>query len=603
MAKKKLAIIIAFLFVFSMFPGSAWAANVSLNLTANIAAVGDSISASGTADANTWVSIDVWDSAQNLVVFDAVKSDSSGNYTCTFKVPKLTTGNLLTVVAGYGSNVDRKTLTIGSGGGGGQAAVTGVSLNKSSTIIIEGANETLLAKVVPTDACNQAVSWSSDKEAVATVDENGKVSGVAAGTATITVKTQDGDKKATCVVTVTKQETATNGGSIAIATDIPVTITVPQGVNSSITVTQNADLPRVEVNSDKVDMTILPGTQVSGSNTITLPEVLPSSSVNLAAAQQVDLVIKVGSDLGTITFTKPVRLVLKGQGQKSAGFIDNNGNFQAISILASLVGLTSDADVDAANIALSNAGVQQGAVVSGSDLIVWTKHFTKFVAYTPAATSGGGNSGGGGGGGGGSVTTTTKKEEPKEVKESDVKAPNPHVTAFNDIQGHWAQAKIISLQEKGIITGYPDNTFRPDNSITRAEFLTMIIKAFNLTGTDGTTFSDTINHWARDVISIAVHNKIASGYDQNSFGPNDPITREQMAVIIAMVKNLNNNGSGKTFTDSELISAWARSSVDAVTASGLMTGYQDNTFDPKKSATRPEAAVVIYNLIDQPGGA
>lgn len=595
MAKKKLAIIMAVLFIFSMFPGFAWAANVSLNLTANSAQVGDSINASGTADADTWVSINVWDSSQNLVVFDAVKSDSSGNYTCTFKVPNVANGNILTVVAGYGSNVARKTLSIGAGGGG-LVDVTGVRLNKSGATINEGGSETLLATVAPADASNQAVSWSSNKEAVATVDGNGKVSGVAAGTATITVSTLDGNKTASCDVTVTKQETATSGGSITITTDIPVIITVPQGVSSSITVTPNAALPLVEVNSDKVNMTITPGTQVNGSNTIKLPEVMPSSSVTLAAAQQVDLVIKLGSDLGTITFTKPVRLVLKGQGKKSAGFIDNNGNFQAISILSSLTGLISDADVDAADIALSNAGVQQGAVVSGSDLIVWTKHFTKFVAYTPAAAPGGGGGGGGG--------VTPNKEEQKEVKEPDVNEPavnshNLNILAFNDIEGHWAQAKIKSLQEKGMITGYSDNTFRPDKTITRAEFLAMIVKAFKLTGTEGTAFSDTVNHWAKDVISIAVHNGIASGYDKNSFGPDDPITREQMAVIIALVKNLNNNGSGKAFTDADLISAWAKVSVDTVTASGLMTGYQDNTFDPKKSATRAEAVVVICNLVIQ----
>lgn len=207
--------------------------------------------------------------------------------------------------------------------------------------------------------------------------------------------------------------------------------------------------------------------------------------------------------------------------------------------------------------------------------------------------------GGGGGGGGGSVTVIPPKttEEEKEVKEPEVKEPN--IVSFNDIQGHWAEAKIKSLQQKGIITGYPDGSFQPDKTISRAEFLAMIIKAFNLTGTDGKTFSDTVNHWAKDVISIAIHNGIAAGYNEESFGPDDPITREQMAVVIAMVKHLTGNGTSKTFTDADLISAWAKVSVDAVTESGLMTGYENNTFDPQKPATRAEAAVVIYNMINK----
>ena len=81
-------------------------------------------------------------------------------------------------------------------------AVTGVSLNKTSTSLTVGASETLTATVAPANATNQAVTWSSNNTAVASVDQNGKVTAVAAGTATITVTTQDGNKTATCTVTV-----------------------------------------------------------------------------------------------------------------------------------------------------------------------------------------------------------------------------------------------------------------------------------------------------------------------------------------------------------------------------------------------------------------
>jgi uncharacterized protein YjdB len=80
--------------------------------------------------------------------------------------------------------------------------VSGVTLNKTTTSIAVGANETLTATVAPTDATNKAVTWSTSDAAKATV-ANGKVIGVAAGTATITVTTEDGAKKATCTVTVT----------------------------------------------------------------------------------------------------------------------------------------------------------------------------------------------------------------------------------------------------------------------------------------------------------------------------------------------------------------------------------------------------------------
>ncbi|MEN6391309.1 MAG: S-layer homology domain-containing protein [Syntrophomonas sp.] len=207
-------------------------------------------------------------------------------------------------------------------------------------------------------------------------------------------------------------------------------------------------------------------------------------------------------------------------------------------------------------------------------------------------------SGGGGGGGGGGTVIPPKKEEPTVVKEPEVKEP-AKIVPFTDIQGHWAEQQINRLHEQGIVTGYPDNTFQPGNKITRAEFVAMMIKAFNLTGTDDKVFSDTANHWAKDIVSIAVHNGIAVGYDEQTFGPDDPVTREQMAAIIAMTKHLISGAAGKTFTDADLISAWAAASVNAVTGLGLMTGYPDNSFQPQGWATRAEAAVVIYNAINK----
>lgn len=81
-------------------------------------------------------------------------------------------------------------------------SVTGVTLDKSSISILVGASETLAATVSPKDAANKNVSWKSDKPEIAAVDANGKVTGVAAGEATITVTTEDGGKTATCKVTV-----------------------------------------------------------------------------------------------------------------------------------------------------------------------------------------------------------------------------------------------------------------------------------------------------------------------------------------------------------------------------------------------------------------
>ena len=89
--------------------------------------------------------------------------------------------------------------------------VTGVQLNKTETSLLVGGNETLVATILPADATNQKVTWASSDEAVATVDANGKVTGVKAGEATITVTTEDGGKTATCKVTVSDKEINVTG--------------------------------------------------------------------------------------------------------------------------------------------------------------------------------------------------------------------------------------------------------------------------------------------------------------------------------------------------------------------------------------------------------
>lgn len=169
-------------------------------------------------------------------------------------------------------------------------------------------------------------------------------------------------------------------------------------------------------------------------------------------------------------------------------------------------------------------------------------------------------------------------------------------TALKDITGHWAEANINKLVASGAISGYPDGTFTPDNTITRAEFVSIIVKAFKLVPKDSKVFNDTANHWAKDAISIAAGNGIVGGYDSANFGPDDKITREQMAVIIDKLIS-NNAAAGKTFADGAEISAWAKEAIARVSGNGIISGYPDNTFKAKSFATRAEAVTVIVSAL------
>ncbi len=169
--------------------------------------------------------------------------------------------------------------------------------------------------------------------------------------------------------------------------------------------------------------------------------------------------------------------------------------------------------------------------------------------------------------------------------------------ALSDISGHWGEADIQHMLTSGAMNGYPDGTFRPDNTITRAEFAVVLVKALGLELQTGIVFSDTVNHWAKDYIATAVACGIITGYDAQTFGPDDPITREQMAVMINRAEQLTTVEAVMSFIDADQISVWAREAVGLVSGHQIMSGYPDNSFRPADFASRAEAAAVVVNIM------
>ncbi|MGI5822477.1 MAG: S-layer homology domain-containing protein [Dethiobacteria bacterium] len=165
--------------------------------------------------------------------------------------------------------------------------------------------------------------------------------------------------------------------------------------------------------------------------------------------------------------------------------------------------------------------------------------------------------------------------------------------ALPDIEGHWAQNTLQAMVDEEMISGYPDGTFKPNNNITRAEFATLLVKAFALEPGAGTVFDDTAEHWAKEAIATANYHRLVSGYSESSFGPDDPVTREQIAVMIVNAADAEPMFTAQAFTDSDDVASWAQEAVEKAAAAKLIAGYPDGTFRPKANATRAEAAVVL----------
>jgi len=170
---------------------------------------------------------------------------------------------------------------------------------------------------------------------------------------------------------------------------------------------------------------------------------------------------------------------------------------------------------------------------------------------------------------------------------------------LKDIKGHWAENLITRLVRLGSISGYPDGTFKPNNNITRGEFATILVETYGLTQKTGggKTFKDTEQHWAKEYISIAASHGILKGYSDTEFGPDDKITREQMAVMIVNAAKAEQNAAATAFQDQDKVSSWAAEAVKAATKAGIIQGYPDNTFKPQNNATRAEAVTVILNSL------
>ncbi len=173
---------------------------------------------------------------------------------------------------------------------------------------------------------------------------------------------------------------------------------------------------------------------------------------------------------------------------------------------------------------------------------------------------------------------------------------------LTDITGHWAIDNINRLVAMGAINGYPDGTFKPDHTITRAEFASVLVQAFKFENMDGKTFADTAGHWSEEYITTATAHGLVNGYDDGAFGPDDLITREQIAVMIVKAAKLSPSAGDLQFADGGMISGWAGEAIATAAKHGILNGYPDNTFQPQGSATRAEAVTAIVNALTMPHG-
>lgn len=196
----------------------------------------------------------------------------------------------------------------------------------------------------------------------------------------------------------------------------------------------------------------------------------------------------------------------------------------------------------------------------------------------------------------------TPKVNPVKATEQPV-SNLPAAGKYTDIEGHWAAQNILNLINSGIVSGYPDGTIKPDSKITRAEMITILIKALgaNTVNNTGIGFKDKgdIPGWAFEYVCYAARNGIIKGYEDNTIRPDSFITRSEMAVITVNAFSLSTDGEeNMNFSDIKNIPAWAEEYVSAAFRNNILKGYADNTIRPLNSITRAEAFVMLQRALD-----
>lgn len=347
--------------------------------------------------------------------------------------------------------------------------VSGITLDKTELALTVGDTQTLAATILPSDAANKSVSWSSDKPSVATVDENGKVTAVAEGTAKITVTTVDGKKTADCAVTVTAKSGGGSSSGGSSSPSYPVT-TPGKTENGTVTVS-----PRSAEKGDTVTITVKPD---SGYQ-------LDELTVTDKNGKELKLTDK-GN--GKYTFTMP------------AGKVEINTAFVKEVETSPFSDVSTSAYYYEAVKWAQEKGITGGI---GNGLFGPNQPCTRAQIVT-------------------FLWRTAGSPEPKAMSSfADV-----------SMDAYYAKAVAWAV-ENGITTGTGDGKSSPDATCTRAQSVTFLFRAIGKLVDSKAEFSDVLtDSYYANAVAWAVENGVTNGIGDGLFGPDNSCTRAQIVTFL-----------------------------------------------------------------------
>ena len=479
--------------------------------------------------------------------------------------------------------------------------VTGVTLNPASLSLFTGDNATLTATVEPGNATNKNVTWSSDKPEVATV-ENGEVTAKAAGTATITVTTEDGEKTATCTVTVTDKTykisadtTAIDFGSVYTGYTQPAaqTVTVKNTGNQPVILTQPSSTDNFVVGN-------LTDTELVAGETATFT-VQPKTGLSVGTYSDT---ITVSDTNNNVTLPITASFTVKSRPSYNPPTVSEE---TTDAIADAQPGETVTVDLSSGSTKLDKevfetlAGKDVTLVVDLGDDVSWTvkgSDVPEDADFTDIDMG----------------VTMNSDGIPVDVvnaitgERSSVQITLAHDGAFGftmtlaaplgkENAGYWANlyhydedAEALNFEAAAKID--------EDGSVTipfshASQYAIVIDTHSHATVDVSDLFSDIApDAWYKDAIQYAYDNGLMTGVSATEFAPEATTTRAMIVSILARLENVTTaEAAGFADVDDE----WYATAVNWAANVGVVNGYEDNTFRPNTAITREQLAAILMN--------
>ena len=228
--------------------------------------------------------------------------------------------------------------------------------------------------------------------------------------------------------------------------------------------------------------------------------------------------------------------------------------------------------------------------------------------YTKPDNNTGGGSGSSHGGSSGGKTSSSGPTGGSSGSSGTVTPIKPAISEAmkKELENHWAKDEIIPLINNKIVGGDENGRLNLDDTITRAEFTAMLVRAFKLEGQSDKTYKDVSSgDWFAPYVGAASAENIINGYDDGTFGPDKPVTREEMAKItVSIFKKYKEIPEADTqkYADDADISDWANKYVYEACRAEIMNGTESGSFNPKKEALRCEAMATVSRLLNKTKG-